>query len=126
MQAESIFWSGALFTDDDFSTIERDHMAIKCYIDAESERFLGCIAIGSHAAEIINLVSTAIATSQSAARSRISRPCIRAPQKLSSECCESILSGRLSSNSLTFMIALIFDQLATQFVQDYHPNDPSG
>ena len=66
MQVESIFWSGALFTDDDFSTIERDHMAIKCYIDAESERFLGCIAIGSHAAEIINLVSTAIATSQSA------------------------------------------------------------
>ena len=66
LPVETISWSGSLFTDDDFSTIERDHMTIKCLIHAESERFLGCIAIGSHAAEIINLVSTAIATGQSA------------------------------------------------------------
>jgi pyruvate/2-oxoglutarate dehydrogenase complex dihydrolipoamide dehydrogenase (E3) component len=46
--------------------VEREHMAIKCLIDAESERFLGCIAIGSRAAEIINLVSAAIANGQSA------------------------------------------------------------
>ena len=41
-------------------------MAIKCVIHAETERFLGCIAIGSRAAEIINLVSAAIATGRSA------------------------------------------------------------
>ena len=66
LPVEAISWSGSIFTDDDFTTIEREHMAIKCLIHAESERFLGCIAIGSHAAEIINLVSTAIATGQSA------------------------------------------------------------
>ncbi len=59
-------WGGSLFTDDDFSTIEREYMTIKCLIHTESERFLGCIAIGSRAAEIINIVSTAIATEQSA------------------------------------------------------------
>jgi len=32
----------------------------------ESESFLGCIAIGAHAAEVVNLVATAIATGQSA------------------------------------------------------------
>jgi pyruvate/2-oxoglutarate dehydrogenase complex dihydrolipoamide dehydrogenase (E3) component len=41
-------------------------MAIKCVIHSETERFLGCIAIGSVAAEIINLVSVAIATGRSA------------------------------------------------------------
>jgi pyruvate/2-oxoglutarate dehydrogenase complex dihydrolipoamide dehydrogenase (E3) component len=66
LQVESISWSGALVTDDDFSIVERDRMAIKCLIDAESERLLGCIAVGSHAAEIINLVSLAIATGQPA------------------------------------------------------------
>jgi dihydrolipoamide dehydrogenase len=63
---EAISWSGSIFTDDDFTTIEREHMSIKCLIHAESGRFLGCIAIGSHAAEIVNLVSAAIVTGQSA------------------------------------------------------------
>jgi dihydrolipoamide dehydrogenase len=63
---EALSWSGSMFTDDDFTTIEREHISIKCLIHAESGRFLGCIAIGSHAAEIVNLVSAAIATGQSA------------------------------------------------------------
>ncbi|MBV8377750.1 MAG: NAD(P)/FAD-dependent oxidoreductase [Verrucomicrobia bacterium] len=66
LPAETLSWSGSLFTDDDFTTVERERMTIKCLIDAESERFLGCIAIGSRAAEIINLVSTAVASGQSA------------------------------------------------------------
>jgi dihydrolipoamide dehydrogenase len=63
---EALSWSGSIFTDDDFTTIEREHIAIKCLIHAESGHFLGCTAIGSHAAEIVNLVSAAIATGQSA------------------------------------------------------------
>jgi dihydrolipoamide dehydrogenase len=63
---EALSWSGPIFTDDDFTTIEREHMAMKCLIHAESGCFLECIAIGSHAAEIINLVSAAITTGQSA------------------------------------------------------------
>jgi pyruvate/2-oxoglutarate dehydrogenase complex dihydrolipoamide dehydrogenase (E3) component len=58
---EVLNWNGHVFTDDDFTTIEREHMTVKCVIHAESNRFLGCIAIGSRAAEIINLVATAIA-----------------------------------------------------------------
>jgi dihydrolipoamide dehydrogenase len=61
-----VSWSGWIFTDDDFSIIEHEHMAFKCLIHAESGCFLGCIAVGSHAAEIINLVSAAIATGQPA------------------------------------------------------------
>jgi dihydrolipoamide dehydrogenase len=66
LPTEAIGWKGSLFTDDDFSTVEREPMAIKCVIHAESARILGCIAIGSRAAEIINLVSTAMHNSQSA------------------------------------------------------------
>jgi dihydrolipoamide dehydrogenase len=66
LPVEALSWSGSILTDDDFTTIEREHMAIKCLIHTESGRFLGCIAIGSHAAEIVNLVSAAIATGQSA------------------------------------------------------------
>jgi dihydrolipoamide dehydrogenase len=66
LPVEALCWSGAIFTDDDFTTIEREQMAIKCLIHAESGHFLGCTAIGSHAAEIVNLVSAAIATGQSA------------------------------------------------------------
>jgi dihydrolipoamide dehydrogenase len=66
LPVEALSWSGSIFSDDDFSTIEREHIAIKCLIHAESGCFLGCIAVGSHAAEIINLVSAAIATGQSA------------------------------------------------------------
>jgi dihydrolipoamide dehydrogenase len=66
LPVEALSWSGSLFTDDDFSTIDREHMAIKCLLHAESERILGCIAIGSRAAEVINLVSTAMTNGQSA------------------------------------------------------------
>ena len=59
-------WKGSLFTDDDFTTIEREHMIVKCVLHAESNRFLGCMAIGSRAAEIIILVGTAIANGLSA------------------------------------------------------------
>jgi pyruvate/2-oxoglutarate dehydrogenase complex dihydrolipoamide dehydrogenase (E3) component len=63
---EALSWSGSIFTDDDFSTIEREEMAFKCLVHAESTRILGCIAIGSRAAEIINLVSAAMRNGQSA------------------------------------------------------------
>lgn len=66
LPVEALAWSGAVLTDDDFSVVEPEHMAIKCLIHAESARILGCIVIGSRAAEIINLVSTAIANGQSA------------------------------------------------------------
>jgi dihydrolipoamide dehydrogenase len=63
---EVLNWKGPLFTDDDFTTIEREHMTVKCVLHAESNQFLGCIAIGSRAAEIINMVGTAIANNLSA------------------------------------------------------------
>jgi dihydrolipoamide dehydrogenase len=63
---EVLNWKGSLFTDDDFTTIEREHMIVKCVIHAESHQFLGCMAIGSRAAEIVNLVGTAIANGLSA------------------------------------------------------------
>jgi pyruvate/2-oxoglutarate dehydrogenase complex dihydrolipoamide dehydrogenase (E3) component len=66
LQVEALSWSGSLFTDDDFTTVEREQMAIKCLVHPETARILGCIAIGSRAAEIINLVSTAIRNGQSA------------------------------------------------------------
>ncbi len=66
LPVEALSWTGSLFTDDDFSTVEREQMAIKCLVHAESARILGCIAIGSRAAEIINLVSAAMRNGQSA------------------------------------------------------------
>jgi dihydrolipoamide dehydrogenase len=63
---EVLNWKGSLLTDDDFTTIEREHMIVKCVVHAESHLFLGCIAIGSRAAEIVNLVGTAIANGLSA------------------------------------------------------------
>ena len=66
LPVETICWSGSLLTDDEVSIVEREFMTIKCLVHAESECFLGCLAIGSHAAEIINLVSTAMSTGQSA------------------------------------------------------------
>jgi pyruvate/2-oxoglutarate dehydrogenase complex dihydrolipoamide dehydrogenase (E3) component len=64
LPTEALTWSGSLFNDDDFTTVE--HMVIKCIIDSKSDLVLGCIAVGSRAAEIINLVSTAMANGQSA------------------------------------------------------------
>lgn len=66
LPVEALSWSGSLFTDDDFSTVEREEMAFKCLVHAESALILGCIAIGSRAAEIINLVSMAMKHGQSA------------------------------------------------------------
>jgi dihydrolipoamide dehydrogenase len=66
LPVEELSWNGSLFTDDDFSTVERERMAIKCLIHPESARVLGCIAIGSRAAEIVNLVSAAMHNGQSA------------------------------------------------------------
>jgi pyruvate/2-oxoglutarate dehydrogenase complex dihydrolipoamide dehydrogenase (E3) component len=66
LPAEALSWNGSLFTDDDFTTVEREQMAIKCLVHADSFRILGCIAVGSRAAEIINLVSNAMAHGQSA------------------------------------------------------------
>jgi pyruvate/2-oxoglutarate dehydrogenase complex dihydrolipoamide dehydrogenase (E3) component len=66
LPVETLSWNGPLFTDDDFTTIEREQMAIKCLVHAETARILGCIAIGSRAAEIINLISAAIRDGQSA------------------------------------------------------------
>jgi pyruvate/2-oxoglutarate dehydrogenase complex dihydrolipoamide dehydrogenase (E3) component len=66
LPVEALSWTGSLFTDDDFSTVEREQMAIKCLVHAESAQILGCIAVGSRAAEIINLVSAAMRNGQSA------------------------------------------------------------
>jgi dihydrolipoamide dehydrogenase len=66
LPVEALSWSGSLFTDDDFSTVEREEMAFKYLVHAESALILGCIAIGSRAAEIINLVSMAMKHGQSA------------------------------------------------------------
>jgi dihydrolipoyl dehydrogenase len=66
LPVEALSWSGSLFTDDDFSTVEREEMAFKCLVHAESALILGCIVIGSRAAEIINLVSMAMKHGQSA------------------------------------------------------------
>jgi dihydrolipoamide dehydrogenase len=66
LPVEALSWSGPLFTDDDFSAVQREQMSIKCLLHAETDRLLGCLVVGSRAAEIINLVSTAIAKNLSA------------------------------------------------------------
>ena len=66
LPVEAVTWSGSLFTDDDFTTVQRQHMTIKCLLHTETAQILGCIAIGSRAAEIINLISTAMQNRQSA------------------------------------------------------------
>ena len=66
LPVEAVSWNGSLFTDDDFTTVQREHMAIKCLVHSDTANLLGCIAIGSRAAEIVNLVSTAMQNGQSA------------------------------------------------------------
>jgi pyruvate/2-oxoglutarate dehydrogenase complex dihydrolipoamide dehydrogenase (E3) component len=66
LQVKALAWNGPLFTDNDLSSVQREQMAIKCLLDAETDRIMGCLAIGSRAAEIINLVSTAMASRLSA------------------------------------------------------------
>jgi pyruvate/2-oxoglutarate dehydrogenase complex dihydrolipoamide dehydrogenase (E3) component len=58
---KAVAWNGSLFTDNDLSAVQREQMAIKCLLDAETDLILGCLGIGSRAAEIINLVCTAMA-----------------------------------------------------------------
>jgi pyruvate/2-oxoglutarate dehydrogenase complex dihydrolipoamide dehydrogenase (E3) component len=66
LQVKALAWNGPLFTDNDLSSVQREQMAIKCLLDTETDRIMGCLAIGSRAAEIINLVSTAMASRLSA------------------------------------------------------------
>jgi dihydrolipoamide dehydrogenase len=66
LPVEAVSWSGSLLTDDDFSAVQREQMTIKCLLHTDNAKILGCIAIGSRAAEIINLVSTAMQNGQSA------------------------------------------------------------
>jgi dihydrolipoamide dehydrogenase len=61
LQVNALAWNGPVFTDNDLSAVQREQMAIKCLLDAETDRILGCLGIGSRAAEIINLVCTAMA-----------------------------------------------------------------
>jgi dihydrolipoamide dehydrogenase len=66
LPVEAVSWSGSLLTDDDFSAVQRDQMTLKCLLHADNASILGCIAIGSRAAEVINIVSTAMQNGQSA------------------------------------------------------------
>ncbi len=66
LNIEALSWRGSMFTDDDLSTVEQEQIALKCVLEVDSSRLLGCIVIGSRAAEIINLVSTAMANGQTA------------------------------------------------------------
>jgi pyruvate/2-oxoglutarate dehydrogenase complex dihydrolipoamide dehydrogenase (E3) component len=66
LNIEALSWRGSMFTDDDLSTVQQEQIALKCVLEVASNRFLGCIVIGSRAAEIVNLVSTAMANGQSA------------------------------------------------------------
>jgi pyruvate/2-oxoglutarate dehydrogenase complex dihydrolipoamide dehydrogenase (E3) component len=66
LDIEALSWKGSMFTDDDLSTVEQEQIALKCVLQVDSNRLLGCIVIGSRAAEIVNLVSTAMANGQSA------------------------------------------------------------
>jgi pyruvate/2-oxoglutarate dehydrogenase complex dihydrolipoamide dehydrogenase (E3) component len=49
-----------LITDDDATMIEPDKNLLKLVIQSSTGRILGCLAIGSRAAEVVNLASTAI------------------------------------------------------------------
>jgi dihydrolipoamide dehydrogenase len=49
-----------LITDDDAAMIEPDKNLIKLVVQSSTGRILGCVAIGSRAAELVNLASTAI------------------------------------------------------------------
>jgi dihydrolipoamide dehydrogenase len=49
-----------LITDDDATMIEPDKNLLKLVVQSSTGRILGCLAIGSRAAEVVNLASTAI------------------------------------------------------------------
>jgi dihydrolipoamide dehydrogenase len=50
----------ALITDDDATMIEPDNNLVKLIVQSSTGRILGCQAVGSRAAELINLISSAI------------------------------------------------------------------
>jgi pyruvate/2-oxoglutarate dehydrogenase complex dihydrolipoamide dehydrogenase (E3) component len=54
--AETLF----LQTDNDATVVQPEHLRIKLVIQSGSHRILGCLAIGTGATEILNLISTAI------------------------------------------------------------------
>jgi len=49
-----------LITDDDGTMIEPDKNLLKLVVQSSTGRILGCQAVGSRAAELINLASSAI------------------------------------------------------------------
>jgi dihydrolipoamide dehydrogenase len=49
-----------LITDDDATMIEPDRNLVKLVVQSSTGRILGCVAVGSRAAELVNLASTAI------------------------------------------------------------------
>jgi dihydrolipoamide dehydrogenase len=66
LPVEALTWSGPLFADGNSRIGEPEHMVIKCLVHAQTDRIFGCIAIGSRAAEVIDLVSEAMVNGQSA------------------------------------------------------------
>jgi dihydrolipoamide dehydrogenase len=57
-----------LITDDDATMIEPDANLLKLVVQGETGIILGCLAVGSRAAELVNLVSTAIRAGLTAQR----------------------------------------------------------
>jgi len=49
-----------IITDDDATIVEPDNNQLKLIIQSDTDRILGCLAIGSRAVEIVNLLSTGI------------------------------------------------------------------
>jgi dihydrolipoamide dehydrogenase len=59
-QVDVISENLTLITDDDATMVEPDKNLLKLVIQSSTGRILGCLAIGSRAAEVVNLASTAI------------------------------------------------------------------
>jgi pyruvate/2-oxoglutarate dehydrogenase complex dihydrolipoamide dehydrogenase (E3) component len=57
-----------LITDDDATMIEPDKNLLKLIVQSSTGRILGCLAVGSRAAELVNLSSTAIRSGVTAQR----------------------------------------------------------
>lgn len=59
-QVDVISENLSLITDDDATMIEPDKNLLKLIVQSSTGRILGCLAVGSRAAELVNLGSTAI------------------------------------------------------------------
>ena len=59
-QVDVISENLALITDDDATMIEPDKNLVKLVVQSSTGRILGCTAVGSRAAELVNVASTAI------------------------------------------------------------------